>query len=134
MWEDNLSVDSKSGRSLHTRIHRSVGGSDYVLKSVEKPSPHATVWLLSHFRLFVESVACQSPLSVGFPRQESWNGLLFPAPGDLPNPRVQPHLVEPPGKPFHHVTSCNKSKVFSWVKLLPSRKSGEQNSPGVAQK
>ena len=27
---------------------------------------------------------CQAPLSMGFPRQEYWNGLPFPLPGDLP--------------------------------------------------
>ena len=32
------------------------------------------------------TVACQVPLSMGFPRQEYWSGLLFPSPGDLPNP------------------------------------------------
>ena len=30
-------------------------------------------------------IACQAPLSVGFPRQEYWSGLPFPSPGDLPN-------------------------------------------------
>ena len=24
--------------------------------------------------------SCQAPLSLGFPRQEYWNGLLFPSP------------------------------------------------------
>ena len=40
-------------------------------------------------------VAHEAPLSVGFPRQESWSGLpfsshglLFPSPGDLGNPGV----------------------------------------------
>ena len=28
----------------------------------------------------------QAPLSTGFSRQEYWNGLLFPSPGDLPDP------------------------------------------------
>ena len=31
------------------------------------------------------TVACQAPLSMGFPRQEYWSGLPFPPPGDLPN-------------------------------------------------
>ena len=31
-------------------------------------------------------VACQAPLSMGFPRQEYWNGLPFLSPEDLPNP------------------------------------------------
>ena len=30
------------------------------------------------------TVACQSPLSMGFPRQEYWNRLPFPSLGDLP--------------------------------------------------
>ena len=36
------------------------------------------------------TVACQSPLSMGFPRQEYWSGLLFPSPGDLPDPGIKP--------------------------------------------
>ena len=36
------------------------------------------------------TVACQSPLSMGFPRQEYWSGLPSPSPGDLPDPRIQP--------------------------------------------
>ena len=35
-------------------------------------------------------VACQAPLSMGFPRQEYWNWLPFPSPGDLPNPGIEP--------------------------------------------
>ena len=31
-----------------------------------------------------------APLSMGFSRQEYWSGLLFPSPGDLPNPRIEP--------------------------------------------
>ena len=27
---------------------------------------------------------------MGFPRQEYWNELPFPSPGDLPNPRIEP--------------------------------------------
>ena len=36
------------------------------------------------------AIACQAPLSVGFSRQEHWNGLLFPSPGDLPHPGIKP--------------------------------------------
>ena len=43
---------------------------------VVKSSPiNATLW----------TVACQAPLSMGFPRQEYWSGLPFPSPGDLRN-------------------------------------------------
>ena len=73
--------------------------------------------MLSHFShvwLFVTpwTVACQAPLSIGFTRQEYWNGLPFPPPGDLPHPGIEPKplcllywqvsslLLKPPGKPF----------------------------------
>ena len=36
-----------------------------------------------------DPVNCQSPLSVGFPRQEYCSGLPFPSPGDLPNPGIK---------------------------------------------
>ena len=38
----------------------------------------------------VWTVALQAPLSMGFSRQEYWNGLLCPPPGDLPNPGNEP--------------------------------------------
>ena len=48
--------------------------------------------ILSHVGLFVtpQTVAHQIPLSVEFSRQEYWSGLLFPSPGDLPNPGIKP--------------------------------------------
>ena len=32
----------------------------------------------------------QAPLSMAFSRQEYWNGLPFPSPGDLPDPGIEP--------------------------------------------
>ena len=53
---------------------------------------------LQSVQLFVTpwTLACQAPLSPGFPRQEYWSGLLFPPPGDLPYPGIIPEsLVSP---------------------------------------
>ena len=46
----------------------------------------------SHVRLFVTpcTVAFQASPSVGFSRQECWSGLLFPSPGDLSHPGIEP--------------------------------------------
>ena len=48
------------------------------------------VWVcvLGHIQLFVTpgTVTCQTPLSMGFPRQEYGSGFPFPTPQDLPNP------------------------------------------------
>ena len=49
--------------------------------------------MLSHLVMsdFLQlTVAHQSPLSMGFSRQEYWSGLSFSSPGDLPNPGVKP--------------------------------------------
>ena len=35
------------------------------------------------------TVTCQTPLSMEFSRQEYWNGLPFPTPGNLPDPRIK---------------------------------------------
>ena len=47
---------------------------------------------LSRVRLFVTpwTVAYQAPPSMGFSRQEYWNGVPFPSPGDLPDPGIEP--------------------------------------------
>ena len=36
------------------------------------------------------AVTCQVPLSMEFPRQKHWKGLIFPSPGDLPSPGIEP--------------------------------------------
>ena len=46
---------------------------------------------LSCVQLFVTlwTIVLQSPLSIGFSRQEYWTGLSFPLPGDL-DPGIEP--------------------------------------------
>ena len=84
--------------------------------------------MLSHFQLFVMTwaVACQAPLSIGFPRQEYWRELPFLIPRDFPDPGIKPvssvsperaggfFTAEPPGKHagsnifhFFHNIACN---------------------------
>ena len=43
-------------------------------------------------RLFVTpwTITLQAAMSIGFSRQECWNGLPFPSLGDLPNPGIEP--------------------------------------------
>ena len=65
---------------------------------------------IGHVQLCTTSwtVALKAPLSMGFPRQECWSGLLFPSLGGLPNPEIKPISPalqadslpsDPPGKP-----------------------------------
>ena len=58
----------------------------------------------SHVQLSVtpETVVCQAPLSMEFPRQEYWSGLPFPSPGIKPgSPALQADSLpsEPPAFP-----------------------------------
>ena len=71
------------------------------------------MYVLSCAHVFVTpwTVAHQAPLSMGPSRQEYWNGLPFPTPGDLSDPGILPvslvspalaggfFTTEPPGKP-----------------------------------
>ena len=41
----------------------------------------------------MDSSLHQAPASMGFSRQEYWNGLPFPSPGTLPNPGIEPRSL-----------------------------------------
>ena len=53
------------------------------------------------------TVAHQAPLSMGFPRQEYWNGLPFLSPGDLADPGIKP------ASPARQADSCPLSHLGS---------------------
>ena len=87
-------------------------------------------WVLGHVWLFATPwiVACQVSSVMEFSRQEYWNGLLFPTPGDIPDPGIEPTSLaslalagrflttKPPGKPyfmsFCKMTGFNLCKCF----------------------
>ena len=71
------------------------------------------------------TVAHQTPLSVGFSRQEYWSGLSFPFPRDPPDPGIEPvspmaptlargffFTTEPPGKPLIKGQGLAKMRFF----------------------
>ena len=69
------------------------------------------------------TVTCQVPLSMEFSRQEYWHGMLFPTPGDLPDPALEPtapasaggfFITEPPGKPFLACITMLITKAFMY--------------------
>ena len=61
------------------------------------------VKLLSRVQLFATpwTVAYQAPPSMRFSRQECWSGLLFPSPGDLPKPGIEPRSKSCLTLPYH---------------------------------
>ena len=69
------------------------------------------------------TVACQTLLSMEFPRQEYWSGLPLPPPGDLPNGGQDPRplfpasagrflTTEPPGTPVCIYTHMHIACVY----------------------
>ena len=68
-------------------------------------------------------IACQPPLSMGFPRQEYWSEFPFPSPGDLPHPGIKPEspalagrffTTEPPGKPSNPGVRAKLDQWQGW--------------------
>ena len=83
---------------------------------------------LSHVQLLATpwTGAYQAPLSMGFPRQEYWNGLPFPSPGHLPNPGIEPRS---PTLQAGALTFAPAGKLYVSVRRRPnpSRVAGIMN-------
>ena len=68
------------------RIERGAYACMRVLSRFSRVQLFATPW----------SVDDQTPLSMGFSRQEYWSGLPCPPPGDLPDPGIEPASLMSP--------------------------------------
>ena len=75
-------------------------------------------------------IAHQTPLSMGFPRQEYWSGLPCLPPGDLPKPGMEPGSpalqveslpAELPGKSVFILLGYfdNSSSIYSVLSDIP---------------
>ena len=128
-WAQSSS-DLKAGHQVSTGLH--LGGqtlqshwtetiscprcwTPFIAKNVSWPEPavvQGVCMLVTQSCLTLcdpmDRIPCQAPLSMGFSRPEYWNGLLFPSPGHLPDPEIEPaspalaggfSTTEPPGKP-----------------------------------
>ena len=73
----------------------------------------------SHVWLLVTpwTVAHQAPLSMELSRQEYWSGLMFPPPGDLPNPAIEPASLMSPELAGGFFTSSATWEVLSLLCL-----------------
>ena len=85
--------------------------------------------LLSLVQVFATSwtVSCQTPLSMGFFRQEYWRRELFPSTGNLPSPGVNCSL---PDSSIHGILHA---RILEWVAYPFSRGSSQpRNWTGVS--
>ena len=78
------------------------------------------------------TVALQAPLSMEFPRQEHWTGLLSSSRRGLPDPGFEPmspalagrfFTTKPPGKPMEYYSAMKRNKfesvLVSWMNQEP---------------
>ena len=63
-------------------------------------------------------VACQTPLSMGFSRQEYWSELPHPPPGDLLDPGIEPASVVSPALAGGFFTTRNTFQIYPWLSLF----------------
>ena len=75
--------------------------------------------LLSGVQFFVTpwTVAHHAPLPMGFSGQEYWSRLLFPTPGDLPNPEIKVASFSSPALAGRFFTTSLPGKPFNKYKL-----------------
>ena len=66
------------------------------------------------------TVAHQASLSKEFSKQEYWSGLLFPTPGDLPDPGIEPESPALVGGFFTTEPNVEEEMINYW-----------QSSPGL---
>ena len=64
------------------------------------------------------TVACKTPLSIGFSRQEYWSGLPFPPPGDLPDPRIKPKSLTSPASAGGFFTTSTTWEAHSLLQAI----------------
>ena len=60
---------------------------------------------------------------MGFPRQEYWSGLLFPSPGDLPDPGMEPASLTSPvlaGRLFTTSATYRLTALYRKIGVLVS--------------
>ena len=71
--------------------------------------------VLGRVRLFatLRTIVHQAPLSLEFSRQEHWNGLLFPVPGDLPDTGIEATSLAAPALAGRFFTTVPPGKTVT---------------------
>ena len=77
------------------------------------------------------TVAHQASLSMGFSRQEYWRGLLWPPPGDLPDPGMEPTSLTSTAMAGRFFTTCSTWEAQMKRRCGPSPSWKQHVTPGL---
>ena len=125
-WKGERNIRRKKGTKWRPTVASFLVAAAYLLWAQSLSS----VWLF----VTLWTLACQAPLSTGFPRQEHWSGLPFPSPGGLCNTGIKPiclvspvlvdgfFIALPPRKPHasNFLLPIRAQEGKCWGKLLSS--------------
>ena len=89
----------------------------YMIQSIRHWSVVVSHWVMPNSFVTPWTVAHQTPLSMGFSREEYWSELPLPSPGDLPNPGIKVASPELEGWFFTTEPPGNTSVVF-YLKII----------------
>ena len=89
---------------------------------------------LSHVQLFatLQTVPLQAPLNIEFSRQEHWDGLPFPSPGDLLYPEVEPTSPALAGRIFTTEPPAYITSRVPWTARRSNQSILKEISPGIS--
>ena len=75
----------------------------------------------------------QCSVSMGFSSQEHWNGLLFPTPGDLPDPGIELVSLKSPALAVGSFTPAPPGKPTTTLEMFgnPGNKPGTSHAPVI---
>ena len=84
-----------------------------LIYALQQSNSDIYIYIYSRVLLFVTlwTVACQTPLSMGFSRQEYWSGLPFLSSGDLPNPGIELVSLRSPALAIRFFTTSTTWEV-----------------------
>ena len=92
-----------------------------------------SIYWLSYEGVFATpwTVTCQTPLSLGFSRQEYWSGWPQPPPGHLPDPGIEPASLPSPtlASGFFFTSATWKAQDNNRGKKKKSRNAYLSNQP-----
>ena len=91
-------------------------------------------FVLSHVFPTPWTIAHQAPLSMRLPRQEYWNRLPFPTPGDLLDPGIAPVSLACPAMADGFLPLCHlgSPQGVKWIARYPTagKKANQRFGPG----